>query len=817
MDFSALADITNGKVIQQPHPRSITQLTIDSRKITAGKGVLFIAIKGPNHDGHDYIAELYQRKIFNFIVESSAKVTLNSYPEANFLQVENSITALQKIAAAHRQKFGIPVIGITGSNGKTIVKEWLSEMLSEHFNLLKSPKSFNSQVGVPLSVWPLHDRHQLAIFEAGISQPAEMAKLENIIKPTIGIFTNIGSAHDEGFQARADKVIEKTTLFKQAEIIIYCRDYELIHQQMIKIDGQKTLSWSTTRDADIRVNKIISNDKTILSFQHLSRNFSFVVPFIDKASLENCIHCLISMLYLGISAETIQTKLHLLKRISMRLELKQGINDCQIIDDSYNNDLAGLEIALQFLQQQKQKPRKSIILSDILQSGLPKEDLYKKVAQLLNSQRFEKLIGIGPELMKYADYFENNSSFYPNTQSFLLDIINLKFDRENILIKGARIYEFEKIVVRLQQKIHNTVLEINLDALTHNLNFYRSQLKPTTKVMVMVKAFAYGSGLGEVANLLQYHRVDYLGVAYTDEGVALRENGIRLPIMVMNPAPDDFSRMLQYQLEPEVYNQQLLERIVDFSLSVKEKIKIHLKIDTGMRRLGFESTDVAKLITTLQNSDYISIASIFSHLVGADDEQHDEFSHLQASAFTSATSKILAQTGQKPLLHLLNSPGIVRFPQYHFDMVRLGIGLYGIESAGIQQDELQPISCLKTRISQIKQISAGETVGYSRHGKTNKNATIATIAIGYADGYQRAFSNGKGEVLVNGHRAKVIGNVCMDMTMVDITNIPAEEGDEVIIFGKELTIAELAAKISTISYEILTNVSERVKRVFFTE
>ena len=817
MDFTVLAKITDGKTIQQPHPTTITQLTIDSRKITAGKGVLFIAIQGPNHDGHKYIAELYQRKVFNFIVESSANVAFDSYPEANFIQVENSIAALQKITATHRQKFAIPIIGITGSNGKTIVKEWLSEMLSEHFNLLKSPKSFNSQVGVPLSVWPLHDRHQLAIFEAGISQPGEMSKLENIIKPTIGIFTNIGSAHDEGFQSRADKVIEKTKLFQPSEIVIYCKDYDLIHQQMNKLDQQKTLSWSMTQDADIRINQITSNDKTILSFQHLSKNFSFVVPFIDKASLENCIHCLVSMLYLGVNAETIQTKLHLLKRISMRLALKQGVNDCQIIDDSYNNDLAGLEIALQFLQQQKQKPRKSIILSDILQSGLPQEELYKKVAQLLNSQPLEKLIGIGPELKKYAHYFENDSRFYPNTQSFLQDITNLNFDRENILIKGARIYEFEKIVTRLQQKIHNTVLEINLDALTHNLNFYRSQLKSTTKVMVMVKAFAYGSGLGEVANLLQYHRVDYLGVAYTDEGVVLRENGVRLPIMVMNPAPDDFTRMIQYHLEPEIYNHELLERIVDFSQSVKEKINIHLKLDTGMRRLGFESTDLVNLITILQKSDYISLASIFSHMVGADDEQHNEFSHLQANNFKDATSKILAQTGQKPLLHLLNSPGIVRFPQYHFDMVRLGIGLYGVEATGMQQDALEQISCLKSRISQIKQIKAGETVGYSRKGKTDKNATIATIAIGYADGYQRAFSNGKGEVLVNGHRAKVIGNVCMDMTMVDITDIPAEEGDEVIIFGKELPIAELAAKIDTIPYEILTNVSERVKRVFFTE
>ncbi len=817
MNFAALEKITGGKISQLTQPEEIQQLVIDSRKAIASRGVLFIAIKGPNHDGHRFIPELYQRNIRNFIIENEASVNPADFPQANFLSVDNSISALQAIAAYHRQQFDIPVIGITGSNGKTIVKEWLGEMLGEDFNLLKSPKSYNSQVGVPLSVWPLNGRHQLAVLEAGISQPGEMENLEKIVRPTIGIFTNIGSAHDEGFNSRAEKVAEKVKLFSHTTVIIYCKDYDQIHQQLSSMQNKQLISWSTIQDAAIRINKIISNDRTILSFTYENNQYSFVAPFIDQASLENCIHCVITLLHLNIPAEAIQTRLHQLKGISMRLELKQGMNDCQIIDDSYNNDLAGLQIALEFLQQQKQKSKKALILSDILQSGLPEQELYQQMAELVKARKVDRVFGVWLKLSHFTSLFPEESSFYPDTATFLSAMDDIKFDREIILVKGARVFEFEKIVARLQQKIHGTVLEIDLDALTHNLNFYRSQLKPETKIMVMVKAFAYGSGLGEIANLLQYHRVDYLGVAYTDEGVMLRENGIRLPIMVMNPAADDFTRMLQYNLDPEIYNQELLEKVVSFANEEQKKIKIHLKIDTGMRRLGFEAADADFILRKLKESQYITVATVFSHLVGADDETHNDFSHHQAETFKTITNEIISQLPEKPWLHLLNSPGIVRFPQYQMDMVRLGIGLYGVEATGNAQDALQHISTLKTRISQIKHVKAGETVGYSRKGKMEQDATIATIAIGYADGYQRAFSNGKGEVLIKGQRAPVIGNVCMDMTMVDITGIDARLGDEVIIFGKDLPISELAGRIGAIPYEILTNVSERVKRVFFTE
>ena len=817
MNFAALEKITGGKISQLTEPEEIQQLVIDSRKAIASRGVLFIAIKGPNHDGHQYIPEMYQRNIRNFIIENEASVNVADFPQANFISVDDSISTLQAIAAYHRQQFDIPVIGITGSNGKTIVKEWLGEMLGENFNLLKSPKSYNSQVGVPLSVWPLNTRHQLAILEAGISQPGEMENLEKMVRPTIGIFTNIGSAHDEGFSNRAEKVAEKAKLFSHASVIIYCKDYDQIHQQLSSMENKQLISWSTRQEAANRINKIISNDRTILSFTYENNQYTFVAPFIDHASLENCIHCIITLLHLNIPAEAIQTRLHQLKGISMRLELKQGINDCQIIDDSYNNDLAGLQIALEFLQQQKQKSKKALILSDILQSGLPEKELYQQMAELVKARKIDRIFGVGSKLSNFASLFPEESSFYPDTATFLSAMDDIKFDREIILVKGARVFEFEKIVTRLQQKIHGTVLEIDLDALTHNLNFYRSQLKPETKIMVMVKAFAYGSGLGEIANLLQYHRVDYLGVAYTDEGVMLRENGVRLPIMVMNPAADDFARLLQYNLEPEIYNQELLEKVVSFASEEKKKIKIHLKIDTGMRRLGFEAADVDFILRKLKESQYLTVATVFSHLVGADDETHNDFSRHQAETFKAITHKIVTQLPERPWLHLLNSPGIVRFPQYQMDMVRLGIGLYGVEATGKQQDALQHISTLKTRISQIKHVKAGETVGYSRKGKMEQDATIATIAIGYADGYQRAFSNGNGEVLVRGKRASVVGNVCMDMTMVDITGFDARVGDEVVIFGKELPISELAGRIGTIPYEILTNVSERVKRVFFTE
>ena len=822
MRFKDLENIIeNANLIQHARDLEVRNLLIDSRKIVIDIHSLFFAIKGIHHDGHDYIEDLYLKGIRQFIVEDANKLNPDRLKEANILQVDNSINALQKVATYHRNMFYMPVVGITGSNGKTIVKEWLSQVLSERFKVVRSPKSYNSQVGVPLSVWQINSNYELGIFEAGISQPEEMQKLERVIQPTIGIFTNIGTAHDQGFASREEKVNEKSKLFKNCRTIIYCKDHEEVHYELMASSAPETelFSWSRHPNASVYVENIEINDhSSAIHIIYNDRKIHFTVPFADQASLENCLHCITFLLHEQFGEAYIQRQLNQLHRLEMRLELKQGVNECYIIDDSYNNDFAGFQIALDFLCQQKQRDKKTVILSDMLQSGLDKDDLYEKVAFLLKEKGIDRFIGIGKELAHYKELFDiPDTKFLESTALFFEQSDQIIFDREIVLVKGARIFAFEKIVEQLQQKIHGTVLEINLDALTGNLNFYRSKLNISTKMMVMVKAFAYGSGLYEIANLLQFHRIDYLGVAYADEGVALRRNGIDLPVMVMNPSPDSFTKIIDYQLEPEIYNLRILKSLINFLDKRDKKVKIHIKLDTGMHRLGFEEKHLTDLINLIKDNENIVIASIFSHLAGADEEVHNEFSKQQINQFDRMYQYITSSLGIEALKHILNSAGIIRFPEYQFDMVRLGIGLYGVEATNTFQKELQAISTLKTRISQIKEIKEGETVGYSRKGEISKTSRIATIAIGYADGFSRAFSNGKGYVMIKSKIAPVIGNVCMDMTMVDVTGIDAEEGDEVIVFGRDLPINKLADRINTIPYEILTNVSERVKRVFYTE
>lgn len=795
----------------------IQYLITDSRKLTINKAAVFFAIKGLHHDGHWFLQELYFKGIRQFVVENP--VDPSQFPEANILQVNSSIGALQLLAAAHREQFDIPIVGITGSNGKTIVKEWLSQLLFPQMKVVKSPKSYNSQIGVPLSVWQLNNVHEIGIFEAGISLPGEMTKLQKVMKPGIGIFTNIGTAHDEGFKDRREKILEKAQLFESSDKIIYCSDHKEIKEVLEeKFPPDRLLSWGTQAESKFKIMHLAKGSRSsIMRIAYERNEIEFTLPFRDDASIENCMHCVIFLLQESFAPAYIQQQINLLDNISKRLELKQAINECYLIDDSYNNDFAGLQIALDFMGQQKQKEKKTVILSDLLQTGLKEEILYKNVARLLKQRGVAKLIGIGSAISKNSVCFDIPADFYQNTEAFLESLEKKHFEKELILIKGARDFRFGRIVNLLQQKMHGTVLEINLDALTNNLNFYRSKLAPGTKLMVMVKAFAYGSGSQEVANLLQYHRVDYLAVAYADEGVVLRENGITIPIMVMNAAPANFPQLIRYQLEPEIYSMTQLRSWLNFVKNEEKGVLVHLKLDTGMHRLGFEIPDLEALIAMINSNRELQIASIFTHLAGSDEALHNDFSHRQASNFSEMTAAILAQTGIRPLLHILNSPGIIRFPEYHFDMVRLGIGLYGVEVNKMFQQQLIPISTLKTHISQVKHIKKGESIGYGRKGMAKTDITIATIAIGYADGFNRKFSNGKGHVLVKGKEAPVIGNVCMDMTMIDISGIHAEEGDEVIIFGKERSISSLAAEIDTIPYEILTNVSERVKRIFFSE
>lgn len=819
LNFGNLPQITGGKLIQCEEDRPVTDLLTDSRRIIVTPGAVFFASKGKRHDGHVFIKELYLKGIRQFVLEVLPK-KLNEFDKANFLLVTNSLHALQEIAANHRRLFEIPVIAITGSNGKTIVKEWLSQALAQSFRVVKSPKSYNSQLGVPLSVWQMNTKHEIGVFEAGISEYGEMERLERIIKPDIGIFTNLGTAHDQNFRSTHDKLAEKIKLFDNCKSIIYCTDHELVEQALQRNvrDKSRLIGWSKSNTGAAQLKQLSKNEnETIVELVYEETSSIINIPFIDEASLENCFHCICCLLILDFSLDNIQKAINSLSNISMRLELKQGVNGCYIVDDSYNNDVAGLEIALDFLLQQKQKNKHSLILSDILQTGLSESVLFPKIASLIQQKQIDKFIGIGEAFMRNQTYFPPSSTFYPDTDSFIKSYPRHSFQNEIILIKGARPFHFEKIVNVLEYKHHGTVLEVDLNALVDNLNFYKSKLAPQTRIMVMVKAFAYGSGSYEIANLLQYHRVDYLAVAYSDEGVRLRENGITIPIMVMNPSPDSYEKLVQYNLEPEIFSLNSLNGFLLFLKSSGQTSRIHLKLDTGMHRLGFEEEDLQEALSVLKDSRLVELASIFTHLAGADEDVHFEFSKAQVEEFKKLSSLIEQELQVTPIKHILNSAGIIRYPQYQFDMVRLGIGLYGLEVNNRFQNELQPISTLKTTISQIKHIKKGSTIGYSRKGVAAKDTKIATIAIGYADGFSRNFSNGNAKLLVNGKMAPVIGNVCMDMTMIDITGINAKEGDEVIVFGKELPIYVQSQNLQAFPYELLTNISERVKRVFYAE
>lgn len=811
LTFQRIASLTQGKVISYQQDTVINNFIFDSRKALNTPDTLFLAVKGKNHDGHRYIGELFASGVRNFLVEQEVAPPLG----ANMLLVNDTIAALQIIAQSHRQTFTYPVLGITGSNGKTILKEWLSQALSRKFNLVKSPKSYNSQLGVPLSVLQMREENDFGIFEAGISRKGEMKRLNQIIQPTFGIFTNIGSAHDEGFADKNEKAREKWALFTEAKWVVYCKDHVLV--DLNKPDKIDAFTWGEHEKADLRIlEKAPEPDKTRMKLTWNGNLFHWDVPFHEGASVENAMHMATILLKLGFDEKFIQENLEELRSVPMRLEVKQGVNQTTIIDDTYNNDLAGLQTALEFLNNQSRGHKKILILSDIVQVGFS-DGPATELLNLVNGAGLDKLYAVGPELRKIGHRFDPETAFFESTDEFLKKVSENEFSGDFILIKGARPFQFEKISRFLSEKIHGTKLEINLDALSHNLNFYKSLLKPDVKIMVMVKAFAYGSGSTEVASLLQFHKVDYLAVAYADEGIEMRKQGISAPVMVMNTTPESFDKLVEYRLEPEIFSLPQLSGFISFLKKNNVRCGIHLKIDTGMKRLGFEIHELDNVLKIIGESACLKVVSAFTHLAGSDEEQHNKFSLQQLQLFMMAMEKIKSTLGYRPLFHALNSPGIVRFPDYQFDMVRLGIGLYGHESCGIYPEKLRPISTLKTEISQIKKVKKGETIGYGRKGKAETDLTIATIAIGYADGFSRAFSNGKIAVNVHGKMAPVIGNVCMDMSMIDLTGIKAREGDEVIIFGEKPTIQELATAIDTIPYEILTNVSERVKRVYFSE
>jgi len=822
--ISEITQIVKGELIHVSDADAlITELAIDSRRIILPEGSLFFALTSKRNDGHKYIEELYEKGVRNFVVEEEPVNLLLLY-NTNIIKVKNTLFALQALATAHRKQFNIPVIGITGSNGKTIVKEWLYQLLNESKNIVRSPKSFNSQIGVPLSVWQIREDHELAIFEAGISEPDEMDHLQPIIQPTIGIFTNIGHAHDENFINRIQKAGEKFKLFTKVKTLVYCIDQKEVQEGIIKTGLLKnidTFTWSRKTSADLQITTVCPDGHTMqLTGLYQDAEISIAIPFTDEASIENAIHCWATMLLMGYNNTLISRRMRMLQPLAMRLEMKAGINNCTLINDSYSNDIDSLSIALDFLNQQKQHRKKTVILSDILQSGRSDSHLYGDVSELLNQRHIDRLIGIGNGISRHSTLFKMEKEFFSTTEEFLDSYSISAFANESILLKGARIFGFERITEALQQKTHETVLEIDLNALVYNLNYYRSNLDPGVKVMAMVKAFSYGSGSCEIANVLQFHQVDYLTVAYADEGVELRKAGIKMPIMIMNPDEESFDAIIKYQLEPEIYSFRVLRMLeaVLIKLSANTpSIGIHIKIDTGMNRLGFDPSEVDELINQIKDRAQIRVKSVFSHLAASDSATNDDFTRHQISLFRMISERISFEFDYPILRHIANTAAITRFPEARFDMVRLGIGLYGISPLPEEQEYLQNVSTLRSVISQIKHVSPDETVGYNRRYKAQKETTIAIVPIGYADGLSRALSNGIGYLKVNGKFAPIVGSICMDMTMIDITGINVHEGDEVIIFGKELPITRLADEMGSIPYEILSGISQRVKRVYFQE
>lgn len=820
--ISELQNLLQARLLSRPdNDAIISQLCTDSRNFIPDQGMLFVALRGKRNDGHTYLQEIYEKGGRLFLI-SDTFFDSAKFPDAWVLLVPDTLKALQRIAAFHRNHFDFPVIGITGSNGKTIVKEWLYQLLKDDFEIVRSPKSYNSQVGVPLSIWQINQHHNLGIFEAGISKPGEMKFLSELIRPQIAVFTHFGQAHAENFISEEQKASEKSLLFLDARKTVYCRDYAVLHDIFRDISPERVFAWSRKTKADLLITKV-TREQDQTNIQAIFRNdfISVNIPFYDEASIENAITCWACLLAMGQPQEKIETGMKQLSAIAMRLEVKEGIHQCKIINDTYNSDLDSLKIALDFLSRQQQYEKKTIILSDLLETGKAPDSLYAEVNRLLAHHGIHRMVGIGQMISSKADSFlVAEKLFFPSTEDFISNVDLGSFHRETILVKGARSFGLERIIRRLQQKTHETVLEINLEALASNINYYKSRLLPGVKMMAVVKAFGYGSGSIEIAHLLEFNRMDYLAVAYADEGIELRNAGIELPIMVMNPEEQSFELMLAHRLEPEIYSIRTLDAFLQAMKSNgsnKHPQAIHLKLDTGMHRLGFMESDLDQIILRLRNQRNVRIASVFSHLASSDEPAHDSFTRAQAEAFRRMCKILEENLGAGFLKHLLNTGGVSRWPDLQFDMVRLGIGMHGISGCTEDIPHLLPTTRLKSVVSQLRKLQAGETVGYSRKGVLHHDALIATIPVGYADGYSRKLGNGKGHMLVSGKPAPTVGNICMDMCMIDVTGIDVREGDEVTVFGEGYSVLDLAHDLDTIPYEVLASVSSRVKRVYYHE
>lgn len=795
----------------------------DSRSLCFPEETLFFALQTNRNDGHKYIPELYQRGVRNFVVTDVPADRAETYPDANFLKVSNTLKALQRLAERHRDEFDIPVVGITGSNGKTMVKEWLYQLLSPEMFVTRSPRSYNSQIGVPLSVWLMDEHTQVGVFEAGISKPGEMAALRAIIRPTIAVLTNLGTAHQENFSSMEAKCREKLVLFHDARTVVYDADDAIVRRIVSETDIQgETIAWSRRdKNAAFYVSEVKKEDAmSVVSYIYKGVAGRYSLPFIDAASVSNSIICAVVALQLGLSRDALDRQMRLLEPVAMRLEVKEGQHGCTLINDSYNSDINSLDIALDFMNRRPDHKgrRHTLVLSDIYQSGKASRELYKEVSDLALKRDVEKFIGIGPQLCAQAEEIQLPEKFFFHTvEQFIHSEVFRSLHDEVILLKGARKFGFDQVTELLVKKVHETILEVNLNNVVENLNHYRSFLKPTTKLVCMIKADAYGSGSVEIAKTLQDHRVDYLAVAVADEGVTLRRNGITANVMIMNPEMTAFKTMFDYDLEPEVYSFRLLEALI--RAAEKEGITdypVHVKLDTGMHRLGFDPTaDMKRLIDRLKHQNAIIPRSVFSHFVGSDSDAFDDFSARQFALFDAGSKQLQAAFSHKILRHMDNSAGIEHFPERQMDMCRLGLGLYGVDPR--TNAMLQNVSTLKTTILQMHCVKAGETVGYSRKGVIEHDSLIAAIPIGYADGLDRRLGNRRCYCLVNGKKAPYVGNICMDVAMIDVTGIDCREGDSVEIFGDHLPVTVLSDVLETIPYEVLTGVSTRVKRVYFQD
>lgn len=816
-----IADLLNAELLSGGNNSRVRYLSLDSRKISESSATLFWAIKTSGRDAGDFIKELYDRGVRNFVTQK--KINKKQLPDANIIIVDDALKALQSFAVSHRKKFkDIQIIGITGSNGKTIVKEWLAQILTPWFSVVRSPRSFNSQVGVPLSVLQINETHRIGIFEAGISEPGEMERLEKIIQPETGVFTNIGSAHDEGFKNKEQKISEKLKLFRHSKQMVFPEGQNEIRTIINKTDflgNTRIYGWSKNDGMFSIINIVKGENSSDIRIRYQKETYRFTIPFIDDASVENAISCFCTIIIAGFFRPEMLDSFTHLHAISMRLELKPGQQRCSIINDSYSNDLQSLEVAADFLHRQSRK-ESSVILSDLLQSGLAREELYHLVADILHKNRVNRLIGIGKEISESAGLFGSisHSAFFSNTEDFIRHISAFNFHDETILVKGARKFSFEKIIGLLEEQPHETILSVNLTNLAYNIRVYRSLLKPETKIMAMVKAFAYGTGSQQISSLLEYVKADYLSVAYTQEGITLREAGIDLPIMVMNAEHGSFDKLIRYRLEPEIFSVGILK---SFSCFLSEEnllnYPIHLKIDTGMHRLGFTETEVETLIEELGKSKTVRVMSVFSHFSSSENPADDDFTIKQFSIFKRVCEKLRSAIPYPFLRHISNSGAIFRFPEFQMDMVRLGKGMYGITDVPQIAGRLKIVNELSTTISQIKRIKSGDVVGY-QNKRIEDDKLIATMKIGYADGFRRIFGNGRGKVMVRGKLAPTVGNVCMDMTMIDISGIKGvREGDKVIIFGESLPIQKMAKWADTIELEVFTGISSRVRRVYFEE